>query len=47
MTYEVIEDLVSNNLDHLEGCGRSYGIDKDVTMDTDEVLGIQNGVLIL
>lgn len=41
-TYKVVQDLVADDLDHFEGLGRGNGVDEDVAMDTDEVLGVQD-----
>jgi hypothetical protein len=36
----VIEDLVTDDLDHLEGGQRRHGIHEHVAVDADEVLGV-------
>lgn len=47
ITYEVVENLVSDHLHHLKGCRGLYRVDQDIAMDTDEVLRVQDAVLIL
>lgn len=46
-TDEVVEDLVTNDLDHLKGLHRRNRVDEDIAVDSDEVLRVQNAVLIL
>lgn len=38
--YEVVEDLVAQYSDHFEGLLGGDGVDKHVSVDADEVLGI-------
>ena len=46
-TYKVIEDLVPDDADHLEGLPRGDRVDQHVPMNPDEVLGVEDTVLIL
>lgn len=46
-TYEVIENLVSNYADHLEGLLGGDRVDQHVAMNADEVLRVEDTVLIL
>lgn len=46
-TYQVVQDLVSDDLDHLKGLRRSYRVHKHVPVDPNEVLRVENTVLIL
>lgn len=46
-TYEVIENLVSNYADHLEGLLGGDRVYQHVAMNADEVLRVQYAVLIL
>ena len=43
----MVEDLVPQDADHLEGLPRSDGVDEHVAMDTDEVLRIQDAIFVL
>lgn len=43
----MVEDLVADDLDHLEGLHGSNRIDQNIAVDSDEVLGVQDAVLIL
>ena len=43
----IIQDLVVHCLDHFETGARSNGVHQNVAMDTDSMLRIQDGVLIL
>ena len=45
--YQVVEDFVPKDADHLEGLLGSNGIDEHVAMDADEVLGVQDAVFVL
>lgn len=47
VTHEVVQDLVADDLYHLKGLSGSNRVDQNIAMDTDEVLGIQDRVLIL
>ena len=47
MTHQVVQDLVTNDLNHLERGQRRHGIDKHVAMDADKVFGVQDAVFIL
>lgn len=46
-TYQVVQKLLADNLDHLEGGLGRHRVDEHVTVDTDEVLAIHDAVLIL
>lgn len=46
-TYQVIQDLIPYDADHFKTLLRSDGIDNHVAMDSDKVLAVQDGVLIL
>lgn len=46
-TYEVIEDLVTDDARHLEALLAGNRVHDQVAMDANEVLGIENAVLIL
>lgn len=43
----MVENFVSDNLDHLKGRQRRDRIDEHVAMDADEMLAIQNRIFIL
>lgn len=43
----MIQDLIPYDADHFKTLLRSDGIDNHVTMDSDKVLAVQDGVLIL
>ena len=43
----MVEDLVADDLDHLEGLHGSNRVDQNIAVDSDEVLGVQDTVLIL
>jgi hypothetical protein len=45
--YQVVEDLVSDDLNHLKGLGGCYGIHQHVSMDPNEVLRVEDAVFIL
>lgn len=47
MTYEVIQDLVPDNLDHLKRLLGRHRVDQHVAMDSDRVPRVQNAVFIL
>jgi len=47
VTHKVVQDLVADDLNHLKGLSGSNRVDQNIAMDTDEVLGIQDRVLIL
>jgi hypothetical protein len=42
-----VDDLVINDLDHVEGLPRGDGIHENETVDTDGVFGVEYRVLIL
>lgn len=46
-TYEVVEDLVTDNARHLEALLACDRVDNHVAVDANEVLGVKNTVLIL
>lgn len=46
-TYQVVEDLVSNDADHVKGLFRGHGINEHVAVDSDEMPRVQYAVLIL
>ena len=46
-TYQVVENLVPDHLDHLERGQRRDAVDQHVAVDADKVLAIQNTVFIL
>ena len=46
-TYEVVEDLITNDARHLEALLAGDRVDNHVAMDTNKVLGVKNAVLIL
>ena len=43
----MIQNLVPNNLDHLERLQRGDAVDEHVAMDADEVLRVEDAVLVL
>jgi len=43
----MIQDLVSDNLDHLKRLRRSNRVDEHVAMNPNEMLGVQDAVFIL
>ena len=43
----MVQDLVSDDSDHLKGLSRSDRIHKHVSVDSDEVLGVQLAVIVL
>ena len=45
--YQVVEKLLTNDLDHLKGLQRCNRIDQHVAVDTDKVLAVHYAVLIL
>lgn len=47
MFYKVVENLVANDADHLEGLPRGDRVDEDVAMYANDVLGVENTVFIL
>lgn len=46
-TYEVVQQLLTDDLDHLEGGLGSHRVDKHIAVNADEVLAIHDAVLIL
>lgn len=46
-TNEVVENLVPDDLDHLKRLHRGNGVDENIAVDPNEVLGVQDAVLIL
>jgi hypothetical protein len=46
-THEVVEDLIPDDARHLETLLACDRVDDHVAVDTDEVLGVKNAVLIL
>lgn len=46
-TYQVIQNLVSNNAHHLETLLAANRVDNHVAMNADEVFGVENAVLVL
>ena len=46
-THEVVEDLVTNDSRHLETLLACNGVDNHIAVDTNEVLGVKNAILIL
>ena len=46
-THKMVKDLVSNDLDHIEGLLRCDRIDQHVAMDANEMFRIHDAVLIL
>lgn len=47
LTYQMIEDLVPQNADHVKGLSGRHGIYEHVAMYANEMLGIQDTVLVL
>lgn len=47
VTNQVIQDLVPDDADHLEGLLRGHGVDQDVAVQTDVVLRVEDAVFIL
>ncbi len=45
--HQVVEDLVPDDLDHLEGRHGRDRVDQHVAMDADEVLRVQDAVFVL
>lgn len=43
----MVEDLVAQDADHVEGLLGSDGVDEHIAMDTDEMLGVEDAVFIL
>lgn len=39
-TYQVIEDLITQDADHVKGLARGDGVDEHVAMNADEVFGV-------
>lgn len=46
-THQVVQKLLTDDLDHLEGGLGGNRVDEHVTVDTNEVLAVHNAVLIL
>jgi hypothetical protein len=46
-TYEVVKDLVPDDADHLEALLAADRVDDHVAVDSDEVLGVEDAVLVL
>ena len=46
-TYQVVQDLVSDDAHHLEALLAADRVDDHVAVDADEVLGVENAVLVL
>lgn len=46
-TYEVVQQLLADNLHHLEGGFGGHRVDKHIAVDADEVLAVHDTVLIL
>lgn len=46
-THEVVQNLIPNNLDHLERGQRRDAVDEHVAVDADEVLRVEDAVLVL
>jgi len=45
--YEVVEDFITDDAHHGEGLFGADGVDEHVSMDADEVFGLEDGVLVL
>ena len=43
----MIEDLIAQDADHVEGLPRGHGVDQHVAMNANEMLGIQDAVFVL
>lgn len=43
----MVQDLISDDSNHLEGLSRRDRVHQHVTMDADEVLGVQLAVIVL
>lgn len=46
-TYQVVQDLVTNDLNHFKRLGGCNRVNENITVDSNEMLGVQNRVLIL
>lgn len=46
-TYQVVQQLLADNLHHLEGGFGGHGVDKHIAVDANEVLAVHDTVLIL
>ena len=47
MTYQVVEDLVTDDAGHLEALLARHRVDDEVAMDADKVLGVEDAVFVL
>lgn len=45
--HQVVENLISNNSNHVEGLARCDRVNDDVAMNSDEMLRVQDAVFIL
>ena len=43
----MVEDLVADHADHIEGVSAANGVDEHVAVDADEVLVVEDGVFVL
>lgn len=43
----MVENLVADDLDHLEGLHGSNRVDENIAVDSNEVLRVQDAVLVL
>lgn len=46
-TYQVVQQLLADDLDHLEGGFGRHRVDKHIAVNADEVLAVHDTVLIL
>ena len=47
LTYQVVENLLANDANHVEALLVAYTIHNHVSMDADELSAVQNGVFVL
>lgn len=43
----MVQDLVTDYLDHFKGCQGRHGVNEHIPVNADEVFGVQDAVLIL
>jgi hypothetical protein len=47
ISYQVIEDFISNDADHFERCFGTNRVDEHVAMNANKVLGLHDAVFVL
>lgn len=45
--YHVVQNLITNDSDHLKALLAADAVDNHVSMNTDEVLAVQDGIFVL